>query len=96
VYRDGENGQLDVEIGVEVADPFAGDGTVSCSATPAGRVATTIHIGPYGRLVEAHQAIVRWCRDHHRNPTEINWEIYGHWDDDPEKLRTDVSYLLDA
>jgi hypothetical protein len=25
----------------------------------------------------------------------INWEIYGHWDDDPSKVRTDVFYFLD-
>ena len=96
VYRDGGDGQLDVEIGVEVASPFTGDGTFSCSATPAGTVATTVHIGPYNRLGEAHEAIARWCRDHHRDPAGINWEIYGHWDNDPEKLRTDVFYLLDT
>ncbi len=22
------------------------------------------------------------------------WEVYGDWDDDPSKLRTDVFYLL--
>jgi hypothetical protein len=26
--------------------------------------------------------------------TGVDWEIYGHWDDDPAKLRTDVFYLL--
>jgi len=25
-----------------------------------------------------------------------NWEIYGHWTDDPAQLRTDVFYLLDC
>jgi effector-binding domain-containing protein len=96
VYRDGEEGQLDVEVGVEVAGPFTGDGTVSCSATPAGTVATTVHLGPYDRLGEAHEAIVRWCRDHHHDPAGPNWELYGHWDDDPEKLRTDIFYLIEA
>jgi effector-binding domain-containing protein len=96
IYRDGGEGQLDVEIGVEVADSFTGDGTVSCSATPAGTVATTAHFGPYDSLGEAHKAVVEWCRDHHRDPTGMNWEIYGHWEDDPEKLRTDVFYLLEA
>ena len=23
-----------------------------------------------------------------------NWEVYGHWHDDPSQLRTDVFYLL--
>src|SRR5262245_12734684 len=64
VYREGDAAQLDVEIGVEVADSFTGDGTVSCSATPAGPVATTVHIGPDDRLGEAHEGIALRCRDH--------------------------------
>jgi hypothetical protein len=24
----------------------------------------------------------------------VSWELYGHWEDDPAKLRTDVFYLL--
>ena len=43
------------------ARPFAGDGRVISSATPGGTVATTAHIGPYGRLGEAHRAITDWC-----------------------------------
>jgi effector-binding domain-containing protein len=94
LYRAGEDGRLDVEVGVEVAGPFTGDGEVSCSAIPGGAVATTVHIGPYDRLGAAHEAISEWCRRNHREWAGLNWEIYGHWDDDPEKLRTDVFYLL--
>jgi effector-binding domain-containing protein len=94
VYRDGGDGRLVVEVGVEVDSPFTGDGNVFCSATPGGTVATTVHIGPYDRLGEAHEAVLRWCRDNHHDPAGPNWEIYGHWDDDPEKLETEVFYLL--
>lgn len=48
LYREGEGGELDVEVGVEVGGPFTGDGKVSCSAIPGGTVATTVHLGPYG------------------------------------------------
>jgi effector-binding domain-containing protein len=94
VYRDGGDGQLNVEIGVEVGGSFVGDGNVSCSATPAGTVATTVHIGPYDRLGKAHEAVLRWCRDNHHDLAGPSWEIYGHWVDDPEKLETEVVYLL--
>src|SRR5262249_28162531 len=70
-----------------------GDGVV-CSSTPAGLVATTAHFGPYARLGEAHQAILRWCADHGYKLAGPSWEVYGHWDDDPAKLRTDIYYLL--
>src|SRR5262245_66119488 len=90
--------QINLEVGVELASPFAGHGEVVGSATPAGLVATTVHFGPYGQLGNAHLAIRKWCEDHGCVPAGVNWEIYGHWIDewnrDPTKIRTDVFYLL--
>src|SRR5436190_21599832 len=45
-----------VEVGAEVGEPFAGNERVHCSRLPAGRAATAVHFGPYGRLSEAHIA----------------------------------------
>jgi effector-binding domain-containing protein len=84
----------DVECGAEVDGPFPGNSAVVCSSTPAGLVATTAHWGPYDRLGEAHEAVRRWCADHGHALCGESWELYGHWDDDPAKLRTDVFYLL--
>jgi effector-binding domain-containing protein len=58
-------------------------------------VATTIHLGPYGRLGQAHEAIRDWCSAHVLKIVGPFWEVYDHWNDDPAKLRTDVFYLLD-
>jgi effector-binding domain-containing protein len=95
VYLDG---QINLEVGVELDAPFARAGEVVASATPAGAVATTVHLGPYGRLGEAHRAICDWCAGHGHALAGPNWEIYGHWVDawntDPSKIRTDVFYLL--
>jgi effector-binding domain-containing protein len=93
VYLDGE---INLEVGVEVSQPFAGNDQVVCSSTPAGLVATTAHLGPYHRLGEAHAAICKWCEENGHALAGPNWEVYGHWDDDPAKLRTDVFYLLRA
>jgi effector-binding domain-containing protein len=90
--------QINLEVGVEIAAPFAGCGELVGSATPAGLVATTTHYGPYARLHEAHNAIQTWCRNNRHMLAGPNWEIYGHWKDewnsDPAKIRTDVFYLL--
>lgn len=91
LYLDGE---INLECGVEVAAPFAGNDRVVCSHIPAGLVATAAHFGPYHCLHEAHAAIRTWCADHGRTLAGPSWEVYGHWDDDPAKLRTDVYYLL--
>jgi effector-binding domain-containing protein len=87
-----------VEVGAEVSEPFAGNERVHCSQLPAGRVATTVHFGPYGRLSDAHAAIREWCVTHGHRCSGISWEIYGHWEEswnsDSSKIRTDVFYLL--
>jgi effector-binding domain-containing protein len=93
------DGQGSVEVGAEVREQFAGNDRIQCSRLPAGRVATTVHFGPYARLCEAHAAIREWCAQHGQRLSNISWEIYGHWQEswnaDPSKIRTDVFYLLE-
>jgi effector-binding domain-containing protein len=91
VYLDDE---INMEIGQEVWASFQSTGDLFCSSIPGGEVATTAHIGPYDRLGDAHQAIRQWAADHKRTFAGPNWEIYGHWTDDPNQLRTDVFYIL--
>ena len=93
LYLDSE---INLEIGVELdtAAPFVSDGEVVRSVIPGGTVATVVHVGPYHRLHEAHEAISRWCEDHRCALAGPSWEIYGHWHDDQEP-RTDVFYLLE-
>ena len=94
-YLDGE---ISLEIGVELDSPLATAGGLTPSKLPAGTVATTAHLGPYHRLGEAHQAVIQWCNSHGHELVRPCWEIYGHWNDewnqDPSKIRTDVFYLL--
>ena len=97
VYLDG---QINLEVGVELEAPFGGHGEVVDSATPAGLVATTTHYGPYGLLQNAHAAICSWCKTNGHTLAGPSWEIYGHWQDEwnsePTKIITDVFYLLAA
>jgi effector-binding domain-containing protein len=90
--------QGSVEVGAEVSEPFAGNERVHCSQLPAGRVATTVHFGPYGALSDAHAAIREWCARHGHGCSGISWEIYGHWEEswntDSSKIRTDAFCLL--
>ncbi len=90
---------INIEIGVELASPLAAPiGEVLPSTIPAGPVVTTTHLGPYQNLMNAHKAIHDWCRANNRQPIRPCWEIYAHWQNDwnhsPEKIRTDVFYLL--
>jgi effector-binding domain-containing protein len=92
------DGSIRLEVGVELLGPFIDDGEVVQSATPAGTVASVAHLGPYGGLGAAHDAVRRWCDTHGRRLAGPSWEIYGHWrpewNADPSAIRTDVCYLL--
>lgn len=94
VYRGTDTNELAVEIGVEVGPGAVGGGEVVLSATPSGEAATVAHIGPYSLLMNANDAIKSWCAANNRQIAGPSWEVYGHWTDDVEKLRTDVFYLL--
>jgi effector-binding domain-containing protein len=64
------------------------------TATPAGKVAAALHVGPYARLRETHDAIHAWAAANKMTFAGKSWEIYGDWCDDPAKLETRVEYLL--
>jgi effector-binding domain-containing protein len=99
IYWDGAiRLEVGVEMGIEMIGAIPDDGDVVRSATPAGRTASVVHLGPYQQLGAAHRAIVDWCAAHKLELAGPNWEIYGHWQDawnaDPSQIRTDVFYQL--
>ena len=95
LYLDGE---INLEVGVEVAAPFAGAGEVVGSSLPTGPVATVTHYGPYPLLYRAHEALRVWCDQKGHGLAGPTWELYGHWQEawntDPSQIRTDIYYLL--
>src|SRR3954466_15132296 len=77
VYRDvaGARAEIDVEFGVGVAAPFPATGNVIYSDIATGRVATTTHWGDYGKLGDAHAAVVAWCRGNDVSLAGPRWEV---------------------
>ena len=85
---------MEIDFGVQVIQPFEGEGEVICTETPAGEVAMTTHVGSYDKLAAAHDAIHWWRAATGRAFGGRSWEIYGDWTDDTTKLETRVVYLL--
>lgn len=85
---------MDVDFGVQVTRSFAPSGEVFSTETPAGRVASALHIGPYDRLGDTHEAIHAWAAANHATFAGKSWEIYGDWTEDTATLETQVEYLL--
>lgn len=96
LYHHPANRQLpmDIDFGVEVTRSFEPSGEVTPTQTPAGKVASALHIGPYERLGETHQAIHTWAAANEMSFAGKSWEIYGDWTDDAAKLETRIEYLL--
>jgi effector-binding domain-containing protein len=53
--------QLEVEVGVPVADPVPGDDRVRAGVLPAGRYATLRHTGHPDGLADATAALLEWA-----------------------------------
>src|SRR5205809_149395 len=51
---------MDEDFGVEVVRAFEPEGEVHAVETPAGEVAEAVHVGPYDRMKETHDAIHAW------------------------------------
>ncbi|GEM_PF-6016199 len=83
-----------IAVGWEVDVPFTdASAGISTIQTPAGEVASTVHIGPYSDLHKAHAAIHRWCEQQGLRRMVANWEVYDH-QREGRPVRTDVYYLL--
>ena len=93
-HPDRRNEPMDIDFGVQVGRPFEREGNVRCIETPTGEVARTVHVGPYDRLGDAHNAIRAWCAANNRKIAQASWEIYDDWNDDPALLETTIKYLL--
>ena len=83
-----------VEVGVEAPLSCPLTGRVVASTLPAGQVAMTVHWGSYASLGDAHRAALDWIGAQGRAPSGPRWEIYGPHNDDPDKVWTEVYYLL--
>ena len=70
LYLDGE---INLEVGVELEAPFAGHGEVVGSALPAGTVATAVHFGPYAQLGAAHG---HWEDAWNSDPAKIRTDVF--------------------
>jgi effector-binding domain-containing protein len=85
---------IPIEVGVQALQDFVEDDRVTLSSTPRGKVAGTLHIGPYQNLPQAHAAVRAWCAENGHELHGLNWEIYGHHTPNIEELETEVCYLL--
>lgn len=96
IYRGLTEGSLMIDVGVEVFGNVAVNDETRLIGTPSGEVATIAHFGEYSQMDPAYKALERWCADNERRRTGVSWEVYGDWEDDPAKRRTDIYFGLES
>jgi effector-binding domain-containing protein len=62
--------ELEIEVGVPVADALAGDDVVRPGVLPAGRYATVTHVGHPQQLIEATAALLEWA-----GKQGLSWDV---------------------
>ncbi|HEY7431632.1 MAG TPA: GyrI-like domain-containing protein [Streptosporangiaceae bacterium] len=98
---------LDIEMGVPVAAPIAGDDSVTAGALPAGRYVVLRHVGHYDGLIDSNAELQRWARQQavalESRDTPQGDAFAGRFEQyltnpaeepDPAKWQVDVAYLI--
>jgi effector-binding domain-containing protein len=87
-----------VEVGVELAAPFASDGRVVASTLPSGRAVRTVAVGPLSPegIAAAHARAKEWAAGNGVELDRMRWEVYGHWadDQDPDVYEIEVYWRV--
>ncbi len=81
---------------VSQEDATKARGAINADVTPAGRVLTFTHIGPYSALRQSYGEMMKYIEDNGRKLGAPTWEVYVN---DPKQtpeneLRTDVFVTL--
>jgi len=96
-YHGFDDNKVDIESGMPVVRSLPGEGRISSGELPAGTVASTMHVGPYEKLPEAHDALHVWMREQKRESAGPQWEFY--WTDpgmepNPSKRKTELLWPI--
>lgn len=87
-------GPAPIEVGVIVGRTFAKTGEVEPSTLPAGAAARIVHVGPYFEMRRSYLQLEEHLANAGLKRTNLSWEIYGDWTDDPAKLETEIFIQL--
>ena len=96
-HADSTEAEVDVEVGVPVADPIEPAGRVVNTEIAGGLVATTMHCGPYENVGPAYHALGQWVQEHGHEMAGPPREIYltdPMEVSDPGALRTEIAWPI--
>lgn len=88
LYHGYDEKEISFDVGVPVASPDTAkvEGEVKSGETPAGRALKTIHTGPYARLKDTYDGIMKHLEAEGLTIAGYSWEVYV---TDPDKTPED-------
>jgi DNA-binding transcriptional MerR regulator len=89
--------EVDLEIGVPVAEPIEPSGRVIATAVPGGLVAATVHCGRYEDIAPAYHALGEWVQEHGHETAGPPREVYVVGPEqvrEPGALRTEILWPI--
>lgn len=99
IYHSAEATEADVEleVGIPVAEPIEPSGRVTATTIPGGLVAVTVHPGRYEEVAPAFRALGEWVQEHGHATAGPLREVYIVGPDqarDPGALRTEIVWPI--
>ncbi|MFA5312935.1 MAG: GyrI-like domain-containing protein [Methanomassiliicoccales archaeon] len=97
-YHSYDDRSTDMEAGFPCAEVMEGEGRVKAMTLPGGKVVAAMHIGPYDKLAESYNEMLRWMSENSLKPRTEMWEVYLNSPDevkDPSQLVTEIYWPYD-
>ncbi len=75
-YHNEDLTDLEIEIGFPIEHSLQGEGEFESSVIPAGRYASTVHVGPYSEFARAYNLLTSWTEAQSLQVSGSCYEIY--------------------
>ncbi len=75
---------LDIEIGLPVAEKLLGTAEILSGVIPSGRAVFCMYRGPYSQIQPIYEDMDRWIKNHQEDAVGIAYEYYYNDFDFPE------------
>jgi len=87
---------LDIEVGLPVSKKLPDKDSMKASEIPAGKHATTVHIGPYDTMEPTYDALNKWIKDNGHETLGPAYEFYINDPNEvgPENTQTRIEFPL--
>jgi effector-binding domain-containing protein len=76
LYPESCENEFDIVVCTPVVPGAVASGNVALEEVPGGRVATTVHVGPYPEVGKAYTALQKWMTDNGGRPGGPPREVY--------------------